>query len=228
MSKSADIQLRQDVLDELDFDPRVDARTIGVSVEDGIVTLTGYVATYAERVAAEKLVKHVTGVEGVANELGVRLPVNAERNDADIARAAVHALAWMTTVPKDRVKVSVTRGWLTLDGTVDWHYQKEAADDAVRDLTGVRGVTNKVEVVSRPGRNGDVKERIEKALRRNVKLDASRITVETGNGTVTLRGEVRSLAEHQAALDAAWAAPGVTRVIDQVAVVSRELDPVFR
>ncbi len=227
MSKVADIQLRQDVLDELDFDPRIEARTIGVIVEDGIVTLTGYVATYGERVAAERVVKHVAGVEGVANELGVRLAVNAERNDADIARAAVHALAWMTTVPKDRVKVSVTRGWLTLDGTVEWHYQKEAAEEAVRDLTGVRGVSNKVNVESQPARNGDVKERIEKALKRNAKLDASRVIVETGNGTVTLRGEVRTLAEHQAALDAAWSAPGVMRVIDLLAVVS-EFEPVFR
>jgi osmotically-inducible protein OsmY len=146
MGKTADIQLRQDVLDELDFDPAVDARTVGVGVEDGIVTLTGYVGAYEERINAEKAVQHVPGVEGVANELGVRLAVHAERDDADIARAAVHALASQTIVPKERIKVSVTRGWLTLDGSVGWHGQTEAAEETVRELTGVRGVTNKIEV----------------------------------------------------------------------------------
>ncbi len=159
MSKAQDIDLRQDVLDELDFDPRVDARAVGVAVEDRIVTLTGHVGSYAQRVIAENIVKCVSGVEGVANELGVRLPVTAERDDTNIARAAADALAWLTTMPKDSVKVSVTRGWITLDGDVAFHYQKEAAENVVRDLTSVRGVTNKVKVKSNVSGLGDRKRR---------------------------------------------------------------------
>ena len=223
MSREHDIELRQDVLDELDFDPSIDARTIGVAVEDGIVTLTGHVASYAERVNAEKIVKRVSGVAAVANETGVRLPVHAERNDTDIARAVADALAWLTTVPKDRVKASVTRGWVTLDGNVDWHYQKEAAEDVVRDLTGVRGVTNKVEVTVKAARVSEIKERIEAALKRSAQVDASGIVIKASDGTVTLSGNVRSWAEREDALNAAWSAPGVRRVVDQMKTVSREL-----
>lgn len=227
MTRIDDIQLRQDILDELDFNPRVDARTIGIGVEDGIVTLTGYVGSYAERLSAEQIVKRVTGVEAIANELGVRLPVLAERDDAGIARAAVHALAWLTTVPKDRVKVSVTRGWVTLDGDVDWHYQKEAAEDVVDGLTGVRGVTNKVEVKSGLAHTSDVKERIEAALKRSAEVDASRIVVHTGDGKVELSGRVRSWAEREDALNAAWSAPGVTHVVDHLTIASPEVEAVY-
>lgn len=223
MSREKDIELRQDVLDELDFDPSVDARTIGVAVEDGIVTLTGHVSSYAARVNAEKIVKRVSGVAAVANETGVRLPVHAERDDADIARAVADALEWLTTVPKDRVKASVTRGWVTLDGDVDWHYQKEAAEDIVRDLTGVRGVTNKVDVTVKAARISDVKERIEAALKRSAQVDASGIVITASDGTVTLSGDVRSWAEREDALDAAWSAQGVRKVVDQMKTVSRDL-----
>ncbi|HSP16550.1 MAG TPA: BON domain-containing protein [Thermoanaerobaculia bacterium] len=218
MSRAEDLELRQDVLEELEFDPSVDARTIGVSVEEGIVTLTGHVASYAERTSAEKIVKRVTGVEGVANELGVSLPALAERDDTDIARSAANALEWNASIPRDRIKASVTKGWITLDGDVDWHYQKRAAEDTVRNLTGVRGVTNKVDVTPKDARVGDIKEKIMASLRRTAEVDAKRIDVEASDGTVTLSGTVSSWGEREDAVNAAWSAPGVNSVVDHIRV----------
>jgi|SRR5581483_11746099 len=216
MSKSSDIDLRQDVLDELEWDPSIDARKVGVSVEDGIVRLTGSVSTYSEKLAAERIAKRVHGVVGVANDLEVKLLF--ERDDVDIAKAAIQAIEWGTSIPKQKVKVTVSKGWVTLEGDVEWYYQKRAAEEAVEKLAGVRGVTNNIRIVTTAIRAADVKEKIEAALKRNAELDAKKIMVETSDGKVTLRGTVRSWIERQDAENAAWAAPGVTKVVDEIRI----------
>ena len=219
MATIDDLQVRQDILDELEWDPRIDARNIGVAIEDGIVTLTGRVSSYSEKTDADKIVKRVYGVRGVANDLEVTLAATAERNDTDIARSAASAIDWSASLPKDRVKVGVSEGWVTLDGDVDWHYQKRVAEDAVRDLKGVRGVTDKIVVkASMNAGVEDVRTKIEAALKRNAELDAKKIEIDLTDGGVTLRGSVRSWVEREDAVNAAWSAPGVTNVIDQIRI----------
>jgi osmotically-inducible protein OsmY len=167
---------------------------------------------------AERVVLGVYGVRGVANDLNVRLPGALERSDTDIAQAAVNMLTWNTQVPSDRATVAVSDGWVTLRGTVDWQYQKDAAEWAVRNLTGVRGITNDMTVGPR-AQPGDVQAKIEAALRRNAEIDARRINVSVADGRITLSGNVHSSAERHEARRAAWAAPGVTAVEDHMAVV---------
>ena len=218
MSRETDRKLRQDVVAELEWEPSIDARKIGIAVDSGIVTLTGHVATFAEKTAAEKAVKHIHGVLAVANDVEVKLPISAERDDADIARSAVNALEWNVAVPKDKIEITVSKGWVTLEGKVDWYYQKRAAEEAVRVLSGVRGVTNKIGVAARKIDAADVKEKIEAALKRNAELDAKTIVVETGEGQVTLNGTVRSWIEREDAVNAAWSAPGVIKVVDRITI----------
>jgi len=160
-TKKENIELRKKVVEELEFDPGIDASAIGVGVEDGIVSLTGHVTSYAEKTAAEQIVKRVQGVEGVANDVEVKLRSSLDRDDADVARAAVHRLEWHVSIPKDHVQVIVKEGWVTLEGTVDWHYQKRAAEDAVFVLAGVRGITNNILVTGVHARPRDVKQKIE-------------------------------------------------------------------
>ena len=219
-TKTEDIDLRQDVVDELEWDPSIDARTIGVAIEDGIIALTGHVGSYAAKANAERIVKRVHGVKGVANDLEVKLPTSLERDDVDIARSAVNALEWNVAVPKGRIKVTVSNGWVTLDGSVDWYYQKRAAEDAVFLLAGVRGVGNNITVAVKQVHAQDVKAKIEAALKRNAEIDSKKIVVQAGDGKVTLTGEVRSWVERQDAVDAAWSAPGVTNVVDQIRIHS--------
>ena len=218
--RSQDIDLRKDVLAELEWDPSIDARTIGVAIENGIIALTGHVSSYADKANAEKIVKRVRSVQGVANDLEVKLPTSYERDDVDIARSAVNALEWNVSVPKDRVKVSVSKGWVTLDGNVEWFYQRRAAEEAVMVLAGVRGVTNNITVMSRHVRADDVKGKIEAALRRNAEVDAKKIAVQASDGKVILTGTVRSWTERQDAVSAAWSAPGVRNVVDQIRIHS--------
>lgn len=217
-TKIQDIELRKDVLEELEWDPSIDARTIGVAIEDGIIALTGHVGTYAAKANAEKIVKRVHGVQGVANDIEVKLPTSFERDDVDIARSAVNALEWNVSVPKDRIKVTVAKGWVTLDGSVDWYYQKRAAEDAVFLLAGVRGVANNINVTTKPVHVQDVKGKIEAALKRNAEIDSKKIVVQTSDGKVTLSGSVRSWVERQDAVNAAWSAPGVRNVVDQIRI----------
>ena len=217
-TKNQDFELRKDVLDELEWDPSIDARTIGVAIEGGVIALTGHVSSYADKTNAEKIVKRVHDVQGVANDLEVKLSTSFERDDVDIARSAVQALEWNVSVPKDRVKVTVTKGWVTLDGSVDWYYQKRAAEDAVFVLAGVRGVGNKINVLTKQIRVEDVKGKIEAALRRNAEIDSKKIIVQTSEGKVTLSGSVRSWVERQDAVNAAWSAPGVMNVVDQIRI----------
>lgn len=210
-----DDEIRHDVEKELAWDPSVDERRIGVAVLDGIVTLTGEVGSLWERWNAQRVVERVKGVRGVANELDVRL--TRERTDTDIARAAAQALEWNVAVPSERVQVKVENGWLVLTGEVESGYQRRAAEDAVRGLAGVRGISNIITVRSQAPA-AKVKERIRKSFERNATLDASRITVTVDGGEVTLLGSVRSWAEREEAERAAWAVAGVTAVHDYLRV----------
>jgi osmotically-inducible protein OsmY len=210
-------QLQLDVIDELSWEPSVEASDIGVVTKDGVVTLTGHVRTYAEKVAAEKAAERVEGVHAVANEVEVRIPSGARRDDAEIARAALDSLKWNVSVPDDRIKLVVEDGWVRLDGEVDWQYQRTAAEDAVRPLNGVRGVSNTIRMGLRVHAK-DVRDAIAAALRRSADVEAQQIRVEAKDGKVTLRGRVHSWAERNAAEHAAWAAPGVIAVEDHLSV----------
>jgi osmotically-inducible protein OsmY len=211
-------ELKDEVLNALDWEPSIDAGEIDVAVDENVVTLSGRVGSYTQKQAAERVTLGVYGVKGVANDLEVVLAPVFERTDTDVAQAAVQALKWNTVVPQDRVTVTVSSGWVTLQGSVDWQYQKDAAYRTVRDLAGVRGVTNNVTVTPRVSTTG-VQQKIEEAFRRSAEIDARRVTVAAQNGQVTLTGNVHSWAERQEATRAAWAAPGVTQVVDRLAVV---------
>lgn len=215
----ADSELQQDVLAELRWEPSLDPARIAVTARDGIVTLAGTVPSYLERWAAEHAAKRVAGVRAVVNELEVRRPGDEEEiTDEDIAASAARALKWNIFVPSDKVKVSVSRGWVKLDGEVRWQFQKVAAEDAVRLLCGVRGVTNRIRVTPRRLPDEEVKSKIEDALSRRLWPDAARIRVEAAGGTVTLRGTVGSWAEREEAERLAWAASGVHEVENLIAV----------
>jgi osmotically-inducible protein OsmY len=214
-----DLEIQRNVLDELKWDARVQPNEIGVAVKDGIVTLTGWVDSYTKKWAAEEAAHRVKGVRAVANDIEVRLPTMAERTDAEIAGAVTRAIEWDAMVPTDQVKVTVSKGWVTLEGAVEWQFEKEAAERAARRITGVRGVTNLIRVQPSKPSPSDIKQRIEAALLRDAQTDAQRIQVEVNGGTVTLRGTVRSYAEKQEAAQVAWSAPGVKAVENHIQVV---------
>jgi osmotically-inducible protein OsmY len=214
-----DKEIQQAVLRELEREPQVSSTEIGVSVKDGVVTLSGFVDSYAKKYAAERAAKRVYGVKAVANDVEVKLALGSERPDPDIARAAAQALESHITVPAEQIKVTVYNGFVTLEGAVDWQYQKEAAESAVRYLTGVRGVTNLIRVKSRVPAE-DVAAEIEASLKRSAELEARRITVETEGSKVILRGAVRSWAEREEAERAAWRVPGVTDVENHIRIES--------
>lgn len=211
------MELQRRVLDELDWEPSVDAAHIGVAVNDGVVTLTGGVQTYAEKITAEQATKRLSGVKAVANDIEVRPTFPDQPNDTEIAQAVLRALEWNVSVPHDLIQARVAKGTVTLEGEVKLWYQRQAAENAVRGLKGVKGLVNLTSIRPEP-RPGDVKSRIEAAFRRSAEIDASRIQVNTGDGKVTLRGRVRSWAEREEAENAAWAAPGVTTVDDELKV----------
>lgn len=216
---NTDIALRSNVIDELEWEPSIDAAQIGVAAHAGVVTLTGTAKSYSEKMAAERVTKRLQGVKAIANDIEVRLPGTAERTDSDIARMAVDILKWRTVVPHDRLKVLVKSGWVTLEGDVDWQFQKYAAFDAVHHLDGVKGVSNMITIKPRASAT-EVKSRIEAAFRRSAGLDAQKVEVVAHNGKVTLHGQLHSWAEREEADRTAWAAPGVTEVENLIAVVT--------
>lgn len=212
-----DKELQESVVKALDWEPAVNAAQIGVTVEGGVVTMLGRVGTLREKWMAEKTARHVWGVRGVANDLAVAPEGASIRSDSAIASAAANAIGWNSAVPADQVKVTVRDGWVTLTGTVPWQFQKAAAGKAIEHLHGVKGVSNSV-IVRAPVAETDVREKIEQAFKRSADVEAKRITVEAHNGTVVLRGTVHSLSERDAAEHAAWAAPGVVALDDQLVV----------
>ena len=213
-----DATLKQYVLDELAWRPDIDSAHIGVTADKGVITLSGYVSSYAQKIEAENAAKQVIGVHGVAEELEVRYPDDYSTKDDEIAQRALNSLAWDTSVPKKAVQVTVENGVVTLSGQVSWQYQRTSAEDAVRTLYGVLDVINDITLKNQP-QSSDVKSRIESALKRNAELDSKTIQVSVEDGTVTLDGSVDSWSARDTAEDAAWAAPGVTSVRDRLAVV---------
>lgn len=215
----SDAMLRSDIVAELNFDPAitVNATDIGVSVKDGVVTLSGHPTSHAQKHAIERAVQRVKGVKALAIEMSVRLPAGHERIDADIAAAAENTLEWNVLVPDDAIHPMVEDGWITLNGRVDWEYQRRAGEVAVRNLLGVKGVTNLVDVKGR-FTPADVEQKINEALRRQADREAKHIQVLVNGAQVTLRGTVRSWAERKAAQGAAWSAPGVAMVINNLLI----------
>ena len=213
----SDMSLRQNVLDELEFDPAVDATKIGVAIDKGVVILSGHVGSYAEKIAAERIVQRVKGVRGVAQEIEVRYPNENKNADDEIAQRAAKILEWDSTVPPGKIKVKVEKGWITLSGEAEWQFQRQAAEAAVRKLSGVSGVMNMITV--RPRVDAvNVKHRIEDALKRSAELQADAILVAVAGGRVTLEGKVRAWRERNVAEQAAWAAPGVVAVEDRLTI----------
>jgi osmotically-inducible protein OsmY len=207
--------LRQSIIDELDFEPSIDAANIGVAVDNGIVTLTGHVGSYTERVAAEKAARKVRGVRGVVEEIKVRFAGEAPPRDEDLAKRAVQMLDWSVTVPPNAVQVKVQDGWVTLTGEVAWQYQKEEAQAALKRLSGIAGIINQIEV--RPQASAtDVRSKIEAALKRNAEVEADAIKVTVKDAKVTLEGKVQAWHERNLVESAAWSAPGVRSVVDHL------------
>jgi osmotically-inducible protein OsmY len=215
-SNIADTDLRDRVERQLDWEPEITSTDLGVAAENGVITLTGFVNTYAEKLSAERAALRTYGVSAVANEIQVK-PL-FKKTDGDIASAALNALQARVDVPDEKIKLTVKEGWITLEGNVDWYYQKNAAEFAVKYLSGVKGVTNNIKLKPQVS-TVEVKDKIEDALKRNAEVDARRISVQAADGKVTLRGNVRSWFEKDEAGTAAWAAPGVTEVINQISVV---------
>jgi osmotically-inducible protein OsmY len=212
-----DTEIQKDIADELKWEPSLRNDDIAVGVRDGVVTLAGFVDSYSDKWKAERVTSRIRGVKAIANDIEVKLPSSSSRPDPDIARAALDALTWNISVPHDRIKVKVEKGWLTLEGDVDWYYQKEAAERAVRYLTGVKGVSNLVTIRAVPVPS-DVKQKIKQALERGAQFDAEHITVEIEGSKAILRGTVRSYAEMRDAERAARNAPGVAEVENRLTV----------
>lgn len=212
-----DSQLRQDVLNELMWDPSISEKAIGVAVTEGVVTLAGFVDTWVQKRNAERAAERVSGVRGVVDEMIVNVPTTLARKDQEIAQAAVLSLGWDSEVP-DTVKVRVEQGWLTLEGEVRWRFEKSAAERAVRSLKGVRGITNQIIIKPPTVSPFDVSTKIKDALRRAAERDADRVLVSAADGKVTLSGRVRTFAEREDAERAAWSAPGVIDVEDRIMI----------
>lgn len=215
----SDAQLKKDVEDELDWDPSINAAEVGVAVKDGVVTLSGQLDSFMEKYEVEKVVQRVAGVRAVAVEIDVKLNDDSKRSDTEIAHAVEIALAWHSSVPAERIKAKVEKGWVTLSGEVDWEYQRATAANLVRPLLGVVGVGNAIVLKPRTT-PGNIEKRIRDALTRRAEREAKGIEVSINGSTAVLRGSVHTWAEREAAQGAAWSAPGVTRVDNELRVNS--------
>ncbi|WFU34329.1 BON domain-containing protein [Bradyrhizobium brasilense] len=213
----SDSEIERDVREELKWDPDLNADDIAVSVKNGVVTLAGFTHSYTDRLEAEIAAKRVAGVLAVANDIEVRLPAIDQRPDPDIARDAVAALKSQLPISHDQIKVIVKDGWITLEGTVEWQYQKTTADTAVRKVKGVKGVTNVITLKPKI-QPTDIQRKIQDAFKRSAEVDAERISVEVRGSEVMLEGTVRSWIEREEAERVAWSAPGVTKVEDRIVV----------
>jgi osmotically-inducible protein OsmY len=212
-----DGDIERDVKEELKWGPDLDASDIAVSVKDGVVTLAGFVKSFTDKYEAEAAAKRVAGVAAVANDIEVRLPAIDQRPDPDIARDAVAAIKSQLPISSEHIKIVVKNGWVTLEGTAEWQYQRSTAETAVRRIKGVKGVTNSI-VLKPRAEPTEIKKKIQEAFKRNAQVDADRITVEANGSEVILKGSVRSWIEREEAERAAWAAPGVTKVEDRIVV----------
>jgi osmotically-inducible protein OsmY len=213
----SDSEIERDVKDELSWNPDLDATDIAVSVKEGVVTLMGFVKSYSDKYEAEAAAKRVSGVVAVANDIEVRMPSLDERPDPEIARDAVAAIKSQLPISSEKIKVIVKNGWITLEGQVEWQYQRSTAENAVRRIKGVKGVSNIIQLQPH-AEPSEIKRKIQEAFRRNAEVDSNRIFVEADGSVVTLKGIVRSWIEREEAERAAWAAPGVTSVVDQIVV----------
>jgi osmotically-inducible protein OsmY len=220
-----DDEIQKDITEELKWDPSFADDDIAVAVKDGVVTLAGYAKSYLDKWHAERVVSRVKGVRAIANDIEVRLPSSSERPDPDVARAIVEALRWNVAIPADRIKAKVEKGWVTLEGDVDWYYQREAVERAVRSITGIRGFTNLVTVRARPAPE-EIKAKIKEALQRGAQIDADRIQVEVEGNKAILKGTVRSYAEKRDAERAALNAPGIGEVDNRLVVDPNVFAPV--
>lgn len=212
-----DAQLKKDINDELDWEPSVNATHIGVAVDRGVVTLTGHIDTYAEKAAIERAVQRVQGVQAIAMELDVKLAPNHQRSDTELAQLLQTSLQAQALVPASRISLKVEHGWVTLSGEVDWDYQRSNAERTVHQTLGVVGVSNRITLKPRTMPT-DVSNRIKDALARQAEREARAIEVAIAGSTATLRGTVHSWAERNAAQGAAWSAPGVTLVVNELRV----------
>jgi osmotically-inducible protein OsmY len=215
-----DAELQKDVMDEIKYDPQLKdiATEIGVTAKDGVVTISGMVDTYLKKIAVENAAQRVGGVKVVAVDVEVKTPPTAAKTDIEIATAIKNALAWHTAVTEDLIEVRVDNGWVYLDGSVEWNYMKKAAENAVAGLTGVRGVTNRIQVKVRSIDPIDVKRRINSAFHRSATVDSSNIVIEVSGSRITLSGKVRTWAERNDAEDAAWSIPGVISVNNKIEI----------
>jgi osmotically-inducible protein OsmY len=210
-----DTQIKKDIQEELEWDPAIDPTGVGILVKDGVVTLTGHLSSYSEKLAAEQAAQRVSGVRALAVEMDVHLENESVRTDTDIAAAANHALLWNALVPRGKVMIKVEDGWVSLNGMVDWDYQRRSAEHAVQSLVGVVGVANLIKISPHISQV-DIQKGIEGALGRHAEREARHLQVIVDGSRVTLRGKVQSLAERQAVLGVAWSAPGVTGVINEL------------
>ncbi len=214
----SDKSLKHVVEAELEWEPSIDAEHIGVTAEDGVITLTGHVSTYAEKFAAEKAAKRVKGVRAIAQEIEIRFPNDKKTSDDQIAKRALDIIAWDSIIPKDKVQVKVQSGFVTLTGEVDWFFQRDDAEHAVRKLAGIKGIANEIRIKPKVYAH-DIKERIETALKRNAEFEADSIKVSVLDGRVTLDGKVKAWYERDLAERTAWNAPGVVSVVDHINIM---------